>query len=85
MDELLEKARENYPIGTRFKVAHIDHLPSIYTVAGNWRFEGHSKNTNIVCDILEVDRCYVPCLKFNETWAPIIELGETISNPLIFN
>jgi len=84
MDELLEQAQKDYPIGTKFKVAHIDHNPSEYIVAGGWRWEDNEKRV-ILCDVVGSATGYAPCLKYKNTWAPIIELGNIIFEPLIFN
>lgn len=82
----LEKAQRDYPMGTKFKAAHIDSTPIIYTVAGNWRWENNSNKRNIVCDIVEPKEFYTPCLKFGPMWAPIVELAKDfVIEPLIFN
>lgn len=73
-EEILAKAKVDYPIGTKVYAAHTRHnrAGSIFTVDSYFFSEGH--HNNVQGSSYKTDEGYSPCLYFetDDKWATII-------------
>ncbi len=80
--ELIKEAESRYPIGTKFKPAHITGDDVIYEVEGGWQ---ECSSLGIKC-VVKNGHTWTPTLYWEHKWAEIVgqPKSEIINNYNLF-